>query len=51
MFPELHQIIFEMHKIFPELHQMFFCNAENISKYYAQNIPRIHYIFHENCTK
>ena len=24
VFPELHQIFFEMHKIFPELHQMFF---------------------------
>ena len=42
MFPELHQIFFEIHKIFPELHQMFFFNAKNISKNNAQNISRIH---------
>ena len=31
-----------MHQMFPELHQIFFEMHKNISKNNAQNIPRIH---------
>ena len=37
MFPELHQIFFEMHKIFPELNKMFF----EVQKIFPKIMPKI----------